>query len=260
MFVMGFLTIFAAVCRVIAISTSAAVSTVSAWSALECSTGIMVACIPALNVLVLRRKSPSHPSHKTAYPRHLGPSVLSAADRNEIWDGSDATAPQWIRMASISGPGANPGMLPTTAKFDDLVDSALSRQLSQSYSVGYEPSDFSMVTAVPNIRLKIGRGIVEHAYMPPTSQTPAYDQFGGGNSLLSTSFLSPSLFSPSSVAGGADGLGSDFRPNESDDTLPWVLNRCDTGESGRRIMDIAAGVNRPESTLPPKHGKGECSS
>lgn len=237
-FMLGFLTIFAAVCRVIAISISATVSTVTAWSALECSTGIMVACIPALNVLVSRRKSSNRIK---PYPRHVGPSILSAADRNEIWDGTDATAPQWIRMASISGPGGSDAMSPSTAKFDDLVDSALSEQLTRSQKSypGCGSGDFSMVTAVPNIRLKIGRGIVEHAYMPPASPTPTHHHPGVGNSLLS----------PSSM----DGSGANFRSNESDDTLPWVLTRCDTGESGKRI------VGSPKSVSLSKCGKSEFS-
>lgn len=236
-FMLGFLTIFAAICRVIAISISATVSTVTAWSALECSTGIMVACIPALNVLVLRRESSKR------YPRPIGPSILSAADRNEIWDGTDATAPQWIRMASISGPGGCAAMLPTAAKFDDLVDSALSEQLtrSQKNCAGCRSDDFSMVTAVPNIRLKIGRGIVEHACMPPASPNPAHCP---GNSV----FL-PSLM---------DGSGANFCSNESDDALPWVLSRCDTGESGQQIVDLSTSVvNHPGSVLLPKFGKSE---
>lgn len=247
-FMLGFLTIFAAICRVIAISISANASTVTAWSALECSTGIMVACIPALNVLVFRRESSNRSSRIKPYPRHIGPSILSAADRNEIWDGTDATAPQWIRMASISGPGGSAAMLPTAAKFDDLVDSALSEQLTRSQRnfTGCGSNDFSMVTAVPNIRLKIGRGIVEHAYMPPASLPPAHQHIGIGNSPLS---------SPSSM----DGSGANFRSNESDDALPWVLNRCDTGESGRRIVDLAAGVvNHAKSTSISKFGKSEC--
>lgn len=238
---LGFLTIFAAICRVIAISISATVSTVTAWSALECSTGIMVACIPALNVLVLRRENSKRCK---PYPRHTGPSILSAADRNEIWDGTDATAPQWIRMASISGPGGCAAMLPTAAKFDDLVDSALSEQLtrSQKNCADYRPDDFSMVTAVPNIRLKIGRGIVEHACMPLESSTPTYCP-------------GDSLFLPSLM----NGSGANFRLNESDDALPWVLNRCDTGESGRRIVDLATGVvNHPKSVSLSKFGKSEC--
>lgn len=140
-------------------------------------------------------------------------------------------------------------MSPATPKFDDLVDSALSEQLSRSQKNSADccgSGDFSMVTAVPNIRLKIGRGIVEHAYMPPASLTPAHHHLGAGNSLL-----------PPSPIVNMDGSGANFRPNESDDTLPWVLNRCDTGESGRRIVDLAAGVGSPKSVSLPKYGKGE---
>lgn len=149
-------------------------------------------------------------------------------------------------MASISGPGGSDAMSPSTAKFDDLVDSALSEQLTRSQRSypSRGSGDFSMVTAVPNIRLKIGRGIVEHAYMPPSSPALAHHHLGVGNSLLS----------PSSM----DGSGANFRSNESDDTLPWVLNRCDTGESGKRIVDLAAGIGSPKSVSLSNYGKSEC--
>lgn len=266
-FALGFLTIFASICRVIALSIQATFSAVTIWTAVECCTGIMVVCVPALGVLIIRRETSSYSSRNKSthssrnksnrssrnksYPRHTGPSILSAADRNEIWDGTDATAPEWIRMASL--PSANSVMIsPKTAQFDDSVDLALSKQLAStrgdSMEYGSSMSDFSMVTAVPNLRLQLGRGIVEHASVsPPVSPTSGPRQFGG----LSTSF-------PSSIS-ALDSSNTNFvRLHDPDDTLPYALNRWDTGGSGRlelgRIVDIAAGVNRPRSVAVP-HGR-----
>lgn len=254
-FMLGFLAILSSICRVIAISISSNITTVVAWSAVECSFGVIVACVPALRVLILRReRNPCrHSRNNKPYTGRHGPSILSAADRNEIWDGTDATAPQWIRMASLPS-GTSTMVSPKMAQFDDSVDLALSNQLtrSQKSSIEYGSvmSDFSMVTPIPNIRLQIGRGIVEHASMCPSmSPTSAYFQPRAGNSISSTSPIST-----------LDTPGTNFTSiDESDDTLPFALNRWDTGESGRlelgRIVDTAAGVNRPRSISVQKNGK-----
>lgn len=245
-FTLGFLTTLAAICRVVAISISATAPTVVFWTAIECSTGITVACVPALRVLIIRRENCSNPSRnrtKRSYPRP-GPSILSAADRNEIWDGTDATAPQWIRMASMPS-GMCPTISPKNAQFDESVDSVLTKQLTpqkNSKEYGAQSIDASsMVTPIPNMRLQIGRGIVEHAPMAsPTSPTSGHQQ---------VRTTSPTSSSPVSTLGASN--SSFVRLNGSDDTLPYTLNRWDTGEGGRlelgRIVDRGAGVNRPRS-------------
>lgn len=241
LFTLGSLTILAAICRVAVIARTANVTEVTAWTAVECSTGIIVACAPALRVLLIRReRNPSGGLSKStrSYPRP-GPPIFSASDRNEIWDGTDATAPHWIRMASIPGSAA---VSPREPQFDDAVIEALSKQLTPGRnSHDFRNSSFSnfdMVAQIPNMRLQLGRGIIEHAPMSPRStRSPVDDHMTIGS-------ISPRTISPLT---SPDFIRLDHRPGSDDVSL----NRWDTNESGRlelgRIVENAAGVNRPRS-------------
>lgn len=53
-FGLGGLSIVMSIARIIALAISATTTAVAVWTALECSTGIMVACCPALRVLLRR--------------------------------------------------------------------------------------------------------------------------------------------------------------------------------------------------------------
>jgi hypothetical protein len=59
-FGLGGISIAMSVARIIALGISATTTSVAVWTALECSTGIMVACLPALRALLRRPGERSH--------------------------------------------------------------------------------------------------------------------------------------------------------------------------------------------------------
>jgi hypothetical protein len=78
-FGLGALAILMSVARIIALAVSATTTQVAVWTALECSIGIIVACCPALRVL-LRRAGESAPEPMDSLAFVPGPET----ERNEV--------------------------------------------------------------------------------------------------------------------------------------------------------------------------------
>jgi hypothetical protein len=81
-FGLGGIAIVMSIARIIALAISSSTTAVGVWTALECSTGIMVACCPALRVL-LRRPTEVSLEHSSIAPASLrSPARLREMDKS----------------------------------------------------------------------------------------------------------------------------------------------------------------------------------
>lgn len=94
---------------------------VAVWTTVECTTGIIIACCPALRILIQSSKPAARIHHHHHHHHDCGSSpkhhhgstdtyastyvstnhtVRTTLAASEIWDGTDSTAPEWIRLGS----------------------------------------------------------------------------------------------------------------------------------------------------------------
>lgn len=163
-------------------------SVVAVWTTGECTAGIAIVCCPALRLLIQSSTPRARLHHKGGSPspvhhhhrhRHHGSTDTYASTTHtarttlatsEIWDGTDSTAPEWIRLGSRGIVHADKdiemGSYNSSGGGDGDTMSAHTGGHGGRYA--YTPPS----ATAPGFVLQPGRGIIQHA--------PGVVPFSGG--------------------------------------------------------------------------------
>ncbi|KAA8912293.1 hypothetical protein FN846DRAFT_321919 [Sphaerosporella brunnea] len=173
LFALGILSIIATLARVTAIGISATAPVVAVWTSVECSTGVIIACCPALRMLFQSKKPPVRLHFKSG--SHTGQFnstdtyVLTQTPRagvmaNEIWDGTDSTAPEWIKLGSRDAMHAMKMGGCAGGGRDIELGGCMGESHVLTHRAGLEGGYLSRPPmAYPGFVLQPGRGIIRHA-------------------------------------------------------------------------------------------------
>lgn len=117
LYIMGFLSIGATLARTAAIIIKSSTSATVIWSSFELATGVIIACSPELrNFFWCPKAGYGDTQHMAMDKYSFGKTATSSSITNqptqimmhsEIWDGSEATAPEWVRLDVSSKPSSS---------------------------------------------------------------------------------------------------------------------------------------------------------
>ncbi|CCX31598.1 Similar to hypothetical protein AOL_s00080g416 [Arthrobotrys oligospora ATCC 24927]; acc. no. EGX48291 [Pyronema omphalodes CBS 100304] len=191
LFLLGFLAIISTCARVIAVSLDCTAPTVTLATTTECTINILIACCPTLRALLQSQRAYPPPTTVGAKPCGSVDTYVSSSGQavlhstSGIWDGTESTAPEWIRLESRSimrdlekghAPGAYGahgchGALGHTHGGSIISCDEKDCIISCSPS---SPVASPIVGTPPGLILHPGRGIIKHApgYVAPVQAAP----------------------------------------------------------------------------------------
>ncbi|KAF8539693.1 hypothetical protein BDD12DRAFT_837069 [Trichophaea hybrida] len=166
LFTLGFLAIISTCARVIAISISATTPVIAICTAIECASNILIACCPALRDFIQSNKPPVRTTkdhHLKSYTgsadSYISNNHTTVVHQGGIWDGTESTAPQWIRLESYG--------------LRDLEKGNVNGFVGSEGQDGISNANGVMT---PELVFHPGRGIVRHApgFVAPLEGTPCW--------------------------------------------------------------------------------------